>query len=47
MVKKLIPQFENFSLKRENQEDYDFLEFVSPDDAQVDDYRNLFDNLFK
>ena len=47
MVKKLIPQFENFPLKRENQEGYDFLDFVSPDDAQGDDYRNLFENLFK
>ena len=47
MVKKLIPQFENFSLKPKNQEGYDFFDFVSPNDAQGDDYRNFFDNFFK
>ena len=42
--KELIP---HKGIKRKIQEGYDFLDFVSPDDAQEDDYQNLFDNLFK
>ena len=44
VVKKLIlPK----GIKRKNQEGYELLDFVCPDDAQEDDYQNLFDNLFK
>ena len=42
--KKLIPPKR---IKRKNQEGYELLDFVCPDDAQEDDYQNLFDNLFK
>ena len=44
VVKKLIPPK---GIKRKNQEGYELLDFVCPDDAQEDDYQNLFDNLFK
>ena len=44
VVKKLIPPKR---IKRKNQEGYELLDFVCPDDAQEDDYQNLFDNLFK
>ena len=43
-VKKLIPPK---GIKRKNQECYELLDFVCPDDAQENDYQNLFDNLFK
>ena len=44
VVKKLIlPK----GIKRKNQKGYELLDFVCPDDAQEDDYQNLFDNLFK
>ena len=44
VVKKLIlPK----GIKRKNQEGYELLDFICPDDAQEDDYQNLFDNLFK
>ena len=33
-------------IKRKNQEGYEMLDFICPDDAQEDDYQNLFDNLF-
>ena len=44
VVKKLIPPK---GIKRKNQEGYELLDFICPDDAQEDDYQNLFDNLFK
>ena len=44
VVKKLIPPK---GIKRKNQKGYELLDFVCPDDAQEDDYQNLFDNLFK
>ena len=44
VVKKLIPPK---GIKHKNQEGYELLDFVCPDDAQEDDYQNLFDNLFK
>ena len=44
VVKKLIPPK---GMKHKNQEGYELLHFVCPDDAQEDDYQNLFDNLFK
>ena len=44
VVKKLIP---TNGIKRKNQEGYYLLDFGSPDDAEEDDYHNLFDNLFK
>ena len=43
VVKKLIPK----GIKGNNQEGYELLDFVCPDDAQEEDYQNLFDNLFK
>ena len=44
VVKKLtLPK----GIKRKNQEGYELLDFVCPDDAQEDNYQNLFDNLFK
>ena len=44
VVKKLIPPK---GIKHKNQEGYELLDFVCPDDAQEDDYQNLLDNLFK
>ena len=44
VVKKLIPPK---GIKRKNQEGYELLDFICLDDAQEDDYQNLFDNLFK
>ena len=44
VVKKLIPPK---GIKHKNQEGYELLDFVCPDDAQEDDYQNLFGNLFK
>ena len=44
VVKKLIPPK---GIKHKNQEGYELLDFVCPDDAQEEDYQNLFDKLFK
>ena len=43
VVKKLIPPK---GIKGNNQ-GYELLDFVCPDDAQEEDYQNLFDKLFK
>lgn len=43
VVRKLIPPK---GIKRKNHEGYEMLDFICPDDAQEDDYENLFDNLF-
>ena len=43
VVRKLIPPK---GIKHKNQEGYEMLDFICPDDAQEDDYENLFDNLF-